>query len=91
MPTQAASGAGDPCNSFSRIQACLEWVRDGIGYSATNSRDRSSGGSDVLIEPTGFCYAKSHLLAALLRAIGVASPRTIHVRRPHSIFADTLK
>lgn len=53
-------------------KACFEWVRDEI----THTVDAGGGpvtckASDVLIEGTGFCYAKSHLLAALLRACGV--------------------
>ena len=48
------------------------WVRDQVSHSW----DRGQGpvtciASDVLRFRTGFCYAKSHLLAALLRAGGV--------------------
>jgi len=53
-------------------QACFEFVRDEIAHS----RDAGHGpitcrASDVLLHRTGFCYAKSHLLAALLRANGI--------------------
>ena len=50
-------------------RACFEWVRDGIhhsgDYEATVTTCRAS---EVLAEGTGWCFAKSHLLAALLRA-----------------------
>lgn len=50
-------------------RACFEWVRDCIhhsgDYEATVTTCRAS---EVLAEGTGWCFAKSHLLAALLRA-----------------------
>lgn len=51
---------------------CFEFVRDSIKHS----RDYKLGpvtcrASDVLLHATGYCYAKSHLLAALLRANGI--------------------
>jgi len=50
-------------------RACFEWVRDCISHSgdcrATVTTCRAS---EVLQERTGWCFAKSHLLAALLRA-----------------------
>lgn len=50
----------------------FEWVRDNIMHSW----DHQTGpvtckASDVLQNKTGYCYAKSHLLAALLRANGI--------------------
>ncbi len=48
---------------------CFEWVRDNIQHSVDFGRDEvTCSASDVLKARTGFCYAKSHLLAALLRA-----------------------
>ncbi|KJS41969.1 MAG: Cro/Cl family transcriptional regulator [Rhodospirillaceae bacterium BRH_c57] len=52
--------------------ACFAWVRDEISHTA----DLGHGpvpcrASDVLTAGTGFCFAKSHLLAALLRANGI--------------------
>lgn len=48
---------------------CFEWVRDQIQHSMDYERNTvTCNASDVLKEGTGFCYAKSHLLAALLRA-----------------------
>jgi hypothetical protein len=54
------------------IRACFEWVRDRIPHTVDGGLDPvTCSASEVLREGTGFCYAKSHLLAALLRANGV--------------------
>lgn len=54
------------------VRACFEFVRDQIEHSADFRRDPvTCRASDVLRHGTGFCYAKSHLLAALLRANGI--------------------
>lgn len=48
---------------------CFEWVRDNIQHSADYRLNPiTCKASDVLQHRTGYCYAKSHLLAALLRA-----------------------
>lgn len=48
---------------------CFEWVRDTIKHSADYCLNPTTcKASEVLRHKTGFCYAKSHLLAALLRA-----------------------
>ncbi len=50
-------------------QACFEWVRDEIFHSFDyHLNPVTCRASDVLQFKTGYCYAKSHLLAALLRA-----------------------
>src|SRR5688500_231130 len=50
-------------------KACFEWVRDSIEHCVDYQRDAlTCSASEVLREGTGFCYAKSHLLVALLRA-----------------------
>jgi transglutaminase-like putative cysteine protease len=50
-------------------KACFEFVRNKIKHSLDyNLGPVTCKASDVLIHGTGFCYAKSHLLAALLRA-----------------------
>ena len=47
----------------------FEWVRDNIQHSLDYQRSElTCRASDVLAVGTGYCYAKSHLLAALLRA-----------------------
>jgi len=48
---------------------CFEWVRDNIKHSCDYQLNPvTCKASDVLKFGTGYCYAKSHLLAALLRA-----------------------
>ncbi len=50
-------------------KACFEFVRDEIKHSLDYKLDAvTCRASDVLKHGTGYCYAKSHLLAALLRA-----------------------
>ncbi|HEY4709777.1 MAG TPA: transglutaminase-like domain-containing protein [Candidatus Acidoferrales bacterium] len=53
-------------------QLCFEWVRDAIQHSSDFKRNPvTCSASEVLAAGTGYCYAKSHLLAALLRATGI--------------------
>jgi len=48
---------------------CFEYVRDEIQHSYDYKVNKITLiASDVLTEKTGYCFAKSHLLAALLRA-----------------------
>lgn len=50
-------------------KVCFEWVRDEIKHSWDYKLNPvTCMASDVLKHGTGYCYAKSHLLAALLRA-----------------------
>jgi transglutaminase-like putative cysteine protease len=50
-------------------KACFEWVRDEIYHSFDYQMNPvTCRASDVLQYKTGYCFAKSHLLAALLRA-----------------------
>lgn len=61
-----ASGHTDPVVIAKR---CFEWVRDNIKHSGDFQMNPiTCSASEVLESGTGFCYAKSHLLAALLRA-----------------------
>jgi len=51
---------------------CFEFVRDHIQHSGDFQRNPVTiKASDALKHGTGYCYAKSHLLAALLRANGI--------------------
>lgn len=51
------------------VKKCFEWVRDEIRHTADYQDSViTCRASDVLAAGTGYCYAKSHLLAALLRA-----------------------
>jgi transglutaminase-like putative cysteine protease len=53
---------------------CFEWVRDEIRHSGDyRLHVITCRASEVLQAGSGYCYAKSHLLAALLRANGIAS------------------
>ncbi len=53
---------------------CFEFVRDTIKHSADYKLNPvTCRASDVLEHRTGYCYAKSHLLCALLRANGIAA------------------
>jgi transglutaminase-like putative cysteine protease len=53
-------------------QRSFEWVRDNIQHSSDYQRNPvTCAASEVLAAGTGYCYAKSHLLAALLRANGI--------------------
>jgi transglutaminase-like putative cysteine protease len=51
---------------------CFEWVRDEIKHSRDyHLQVVTCAASEVLRLGSGYCYAKSHLLAALLRANGI--------------------
>lgn len=53
-------------------KSCFEFVRDEIKHSWDFQLNPvTCKASDVLQYGTGYCYAKSHLLAALLRANGI--------------------
>lgn len=53
-------------------RACFNFVRDEISHSWDAQQNPVTlRASEVLRAQTGFCYAKSHLLAALLRANGL--------------------
>lgn len=53
-------------------ERCFVFVRDQIKHSWDYECDTvTCKASDVLRHGTGYCYAKSHLLAALLRANGI--------------------
>lgn len=55
-----------------RIKRTYEFVRDTIPHSCDiHTRRVTCAASEVLYQQTGLCYAKSHLLAALLRAQGI--------------------
>ena len=56
-------------NPEATAKACFEWVRDKIHHSVDYQMNPvTCAASEVLEHKTGYCYAKSHLLAALLRA-----------------------
>ena len=54
------------------VKNCFEFVRDSIKHSWDYVINPvTCRASDVLLHGTGYCFAKSHLLAALLRKNGV--------------------
>jgi transglutaminase-like putative cysteine protease len=62
-------GPSDPVETARRS---FEWVRDEIKHSADYCLTPvTCSASEVLRHGSGYCYAKSHLLAALLRANGL--------------------
>lgn len=66
---KAAALASGAVTALTIAKRCFEFVRDGIRHSRDfNLNPVTCRASDVLLHGTGYCYAKSHLLAALLRA-----------------------
>jgi transglutaminase-like putative cysteine protease len=64
--------AGDERDPAVVARRCFEWVRDQIKHSSDHQLNPvTCAASEVLAAGTGYCYAKSHLLAALLRANGI--------------------
>lgn len=54
------------------LATLFTWVRDSIAHTGDAGRGKVTlSASEVLRERTGLCYAKSHLLVALLRASGI--------------------
>lgn len=70
LVTAKAAELAEGCLSDEAItKRCFEFVRDSIKHSWDYRMNPvTCRASDVLIHGTGYCYAKSHLLAALLRA-----------------------
>ncbi len=68
-----AAELADGCHDKLQIaRHCFEFVRDEIRHSMDfQANPVTCRASDVLHHRTGYCYAKSHLLAALLRANGI--------------------
>jgi transglutaminase-like putative cysteine protease len=64
--------AGQAKDARGAIRQCFEWVRDEIRHTGDwGLSPVTCAASEVLTAGSGFCYAKSHLLAALLRANGI--------------------
>jgi transglutaminase-like putative cysteine protease len=59
-------------DTIESARRCFTFVRDEILHSSDHQLNPvTCRASDVLRHRTGYCYAKSHLLAALLRANGI--------------------
>lgn len=72
VAAQAAELRAGAADELGLVRACFEFVRDAIRHSWDfKVGPVTCRASDVLLHRTGYCFAKSHLLAALLRANGV--------------------
>jgi transglutaminase-like putative cysteine protease len=69
---RAAELRGDLIDTVAVARRCFEWVRDHITHSRDGGLQAvTCSASHILEEGSGYCYPKSHLLAALLRANGI--------------------
>jgi transglutaminase-like putative cysteine protease len=69
---KAASLSGNSKDKLAIASSCFHFVRDEIKHSWDFKMNPvTCKASDVLKYGTGYCYANSHLLAALLRANGI--------------------
>jgi transglutaminase-like putative cysteine protease len=70
--TAAAERVARGATNVEKARQLFEFVRDEISHgSDIRANVVTCRASDVLAERTGICYAKSHLLAALLRTVGI--------------------
>ena len=83
--------------SASKIaKRCFEWVRDEIQHCMDFQRTEvTCRASEVLTHGTGFCYAKSHLLAAVCARMASRPASAINVFRStapasHSVCTDSM-
>ena len=68
----AAELAADAAGDEAVARRCFLWVRDNVRHSSDCGIPTvTCSASEVLEHRVGFCFAKSHLLAALLRARGI--------------------
>lgn len=66
---EIAENCADPDDPEQVAKACFEWVRDHIQHSGDiKSAGNASTASEVLEAGNAWCFGKSHLLTALLRA-----------------------
>ncbi|MBN2041545.1 MAG: transglutaminase family protein [Spirochaetes bacterium] len=78
-------------NETAKARVLFEWVRDKISHSNdAGIKIVTCVASDVLKHKTGSCYAKSHLLAALLRAARIPSGFCYQVLRRDPPFENEL-
>ncbi len=72
VATKAAELALGCASEEEIARRCFGFVRDAVAHSWDYKRNPvTCKASEVLLHGTGYCYAKSHLLAALLRANGI--------------------
>jgi transglutaminase-like putative cysteine protease len=59
-------------SDIEKVKAAFEFVRDGVSHSwDIQSKRVTCKASEVLKYKEGICYAKSNLLASLLRSVGI--------------------
>ncbi|WP_199312063.1 transglutaminase-like domain-containing protein [Phormidium tenue] len=59
-------------SSMAQVKIVYEWVRDAIAHTCDiQAVAVTCSASEVLAQGHGFCFAKAHLLAALLRHCGI--------------------
>ncbi|WGX97071.1 transglutaminase family protein [Nocardioides sp. L-11A] len=69
LAARLGAGRGDD-RAFAR--AAFDWVRDEIAHAGDAGDPRFAvSATEVLADGVGWCYAKAHLLTAVLRAGGV--------------------
>jgi len=69
---ELAESCANPDDVEELAKACFEWVRDHIQHSGDiKSAGNASSASEVLESGNAWCFGKSHLLTALLRANGI--------------------
>lgn len=74
VSAKAALLAADLKGDEAITEACFVFVRDQISHSWDSQQNPvTCSASAVLEHGTGYCYAKSHLLVALLRANSITS------------------
>jgi transglutaminase-like putative cysteine protease len=72
VKSRAAMLAQGAASDADIARNCFHFVRDEVRHSWDfRANPVTCAASDVLLQRTGYCYAKSHLLAALLRANGI--------------------
>lgn len=70
--TLAAQLKSDLETDVGIAEKCFEYVRDSIKHTGDYQINKiTCKATEVLAHKTGYCYTKSHLLAALLRANGI--------------------
>jgi hypothetical protein len=72
VSAKARDLAASLSDSTAITRRCFEWVRDQVRHSGEHDcQVVTCKASEVLEHRTGVCYAKSHLLTALLRSNGI--------------------
>lgn len=72
IATVAKALAARASSELELVRHCFEFVRDEIRHSSDFKLNPvTCKASDALRHKTGYCYAKSHVLAAILRANGI--------------------